>query len=101
MAYEIQFAEEVDAHLEVLTSGQKARVFDAIERQLAHEPALKTKNRKPMDPDRRTFVAPWELRIGELRVYYAVKSVPKRVIVVAIGVKVRERVLIAGKEVER
>jgi hypothetical protein len=55
MAYKIEFAEEVDAHLEALTAGQKARVFDAIE----------------------------------------------RVIVVAIGVKVRERVLIAGKEVER
>ena len=43
----------------------------------------------------------WELRIGDLRVYYEVKDDPERIVVVkAIGVKERNRVLIGGEEVE-
>ncbi len=55
-----------------------------------------------MDPDRRFYIAPWELRIGELRVYYAVSDSPKPVVAItAVGVKVRSRLRIAGKDVER
>ena len=50
---------------------------------------------------RANAVAPWELRIGDLRVYYEVKVDPERVVVVkAVGVKVRNRVLIGGEEVD-
>jgi hypothetical protein len=84
LAYEIVFADEIDEHLAALTARQKASVFDAIERQLPHEPTRQTRNRRPMDPDKRAYVAPWELRVGELRVYYAVE----------------ERVRIAGRDVE-
>jgi mRNA-degrading endonuclease RelE of RelBE toxin-antitoxin system len=46
-------------------------------------------------------VAPWELRIGDLRVYYEVNDDPERIVVVkAIGVKERNRVLIGGEKVE-
>jgi hypothetical protein len=54
-----------------------------------------------MDPDKRAYVAPWELRVGELRVYYAVEEDPMpTVVIVAVGLKVRERVRIAGRDVE-
>ena len=101
MAYEILFADETDEHLAALTAGQKAAVFEAIARQLPHEPTRKTRNRKPMDPDKRSFITPWELRAGNLRVYYAVEDQPSpTVVIVAVGVKVRERLLIGGKDVE-
>ena len=101
MAYEILFADETGEHLAALTAGQKATVFEAIARQLPHEPTRKTRNRKPMDPDKRSFIAPWELRAGNLRVYYAVEDLPSpTVVIVAVGVKVRERLLIGGKDVE-
>jgi mRNA-degrading endonuclease RelE of RelBE toxin-antitoxin system len=46
-------------------------------------------------------LAPWELRIGELRVYYEIAEDPGRVVtIVAVGVKDRNRVLIGGKEIE-
>ncbi|HEX5760299.1 MAG TPA: hypothetical protein VF121_14015 [Thermoanaerobaculia bacterium] len=46
-------------------------------------------------------LAPWELRIGELRVYYDVDEEPERVVsVLAIGVKERNRVRIAGEVIE-
>jgi len=44
-------------------------------------------------------LAPWELRIGSLRVYYDIQEEPDRVVYIrAIGIKKRNRVLI-GKEV--
>ncbi len=101
MAYQILFADGTGDHLAALTAGEKAIVFDAVARQLSHEPTRKTRNRKPMDPDKRAFIAPWELRVGNLRVYYAVEDKPSpRVVIVAVGVKIRERLLIAGKDVE-
>lgn len=73
-------------------------VFDAVDEQLAHEPTVETRNRKPMRPNP---LAPWELRIEELRVYYDVEEEPeKRVVILAVGIKDRSRVIIGGEEVE-
>lgn len=73
-------------------------VFDAVDEQLGHEPTVETRNRKPMRPNP---LAPWELRIGVLRVYYDVQEEPEKVVtVLAIGIKVRNRVFIGGVEVE-
>ncbi len=44
-------------------------------------------------------VAPWELRIGSLRVYYDVEEGPEPVVLIrAVGIKERNRVRI-GREV--
>jgi hypothetical protein len=46
-------------------------------------------------------LAPWELRIGRLRVYYDVQAKPSRVVTIrAVGIKERNRVRIGGKEIE-
>jgi hypothetical protein len=46
-------------------------------------------------------IAPWELRIGNLRVYYDIEEQPEaRAMVVAVGKKIRNRVIIGGEEVE-
>jgi mRNA-degrading endonuclease RelE of RelBE toxin-antitoxin system len=101
MAYAIRFDSGTNAHLARLTARQRATVFDAIERQLLHEPAIETRNRKRMQADRPGFVAPWELRIGDLRVYYDVdERPPGAVVVVAVGVKTRNRVRIGDREYE-
>jgi hypothetical protein len=63
-----------------------------------HEPAAETRNRKPMRPNP---FAPWELRIGDLRVYYEIVEDAEAVVtIVAIGVKERDRILIGGKEIK-
>ena len=67
MAYLILFSPEAEDHLRALTARQRSTIFDAVDEQLAHEPAVETRNRKPMRPNP---IAPWELRIGDLRVYY-------------------------------
>lgn len=67
-----------------------------MDEQLKHQPTVETRNRKPMRPNP---IAPWELRIGNLRVYYDVEEDPGSVVCIrAVGVKERNRVRI-GKEV--
>jgi mRNA-degrading endonuclease RelE of RelBE toxin-antitoxin system len=96
--YRIEYAAEAEAHLRALDAREAARILDTVPRQLSHEPNARTRNRKPM---RTNPIAPWQLRIGNLRVYFDVEDEPERVVRVrAIGVKDRNRVLIGGEEVE-
>ncbi len=98
MAYHIEYSPAAEDHLRALTARQRAIVFDVVDKQLAHQPGVETRNRKPMRPNP---MAPWELRVGDLRVYYDVVEEPDKVVtVVAVGVKDRSRVLIGGKEIE-
>jgi mRNA-degrading endonuclease RelE of RelBE toxin-antitoxin system len=97
MPFEIQFAESVKSHLEALTAAQRKAVLDAIGIQLAHEPLKETRNRKPLRPNP---IAPWELRVGALRVFYdVVEGPPALVNVLAIGFKARSQLRIGGQEV--
>lgn len=94
--YRIEYSADTGEHLRALTARQRSLVFDVVDEQLAHEPGVETRNRKPMRPNP---VAPWELRVRELRVYYDIAEVPEPLVsILAVGVKRRDRVLIGGKE---
>lgn len=96
MAYEVRFADDVKGHLQALSIPERAAALDAIERQLPHEPLVETRNRKPLRPNP---IAPWELRIGKLRVFYEVApGEPGLVRILAVGKKERSILRIAGKE---
>lgn len=98
MPYRIEYSPAAGEHLQVLTARQRTIVLDAVDEQLAYQPAVETRNRKPMRPNP---VAPWELRIGDLRVYYDIQEGPEpRVTIVAVGIKDRNRLLIGGEEVQ-
>lgn len=98
MAYQIEFAKAVKAHLEVLTAAQRSRVLDALERQLTNEPLKETRNRKPLRPNP---IAPWELRAGDLRVFYEVNDGPPAVVrILAVGIKTRQSLRIGGEEIK-
>ena len=84
--------------MRALTARQRASVFDAVDEQLVHEPAVETRNRKPMRPNP---LAPWELRSGEVRVYYDIAEEPRELVtVLAVGIKVGNRVRIGDTEIE-
>ncbi len=96
MPYQIEYSPDAEDHLKALTARQQAIVLDMVEEQLIYQPTVETRNRKPMRPNP---IAPWELRIGNLRVYYDVEEDPEPVVYIrAVGVKERNRVRI-GKEV--
>jgi mRNA-degrading endonuclease RelE of RelBE toxin-antitoxin system len=96
--YIIEYSPEAEDHLRRLNARQQRIVLDTVDRQLLNEPEVETRNRKPMRPNP---VAPWELRIGALRVYYEVKNDPPFVVtVLAIGVKERNEVRIGGERIK-
>ena len=98
MAYRIEFAKSVRHHLGGLSAGERQHVLDAIEKQLVHEPLVETRNRKPLRPNP---VAPWELRVGNLRVFYEVTADQQDVVhILAVGRKERDRLFIAGRAVK-
>jgi mRNA-degrading endonuclease RelE of RelBE toxin-antitoxin system len=92
--------------LEALTANERTLLLEAVEQQLVHEPLVETRNRKLLRPNP---IAPWELRVGELRLFYEVKGndqgqseppeVPGTVFVLAVGKKEGSVLRIAGKRV--
>jgi mRNA-degrading endonuclease RelE of RelBE toxin-antitoxin system len=95
LAYTIEYSPEAEEHLQRLAARQRKIVLDTVDRQLFSQPHVETKNRKPMRPNPG---APWELRIGSLRVYYDVEEHPQsKVVVAAVGIKERNRVRIGGE----
>jgi len=98
MPYTIEYSPAAEDHLRALTAGQRATVLDTVDEQLVIQPLVETKNRKPMRPNP---VAPWELRIDDLRVYYDAQDEPEpKVLIRAIGIKQRNVVRVGGEVVE-
>jgi mRNA-degrading endonuclease RelE of RelBE toxin-antitoxin system len=95
--YRIDYSPEALEHLRKLTSRQQATTLDAIDRQLTYHPKSETRNRKRMRPN---TVGTWELRVGEIRVYYDWMVAPEFTVWIrAIGVKVGSVVRIGGEVV--
>jgi mRNA-degrading endonuclease RelE of RelBE toxin-antitoxin system len=103
VAYRIQYMPTAIEHLRALTAREQSMVVDAVDVQLALEPNRPTRNRKPMRPG---GPAPWELRIGHLRVFYDVEPVSEAikelwdgvVSVRAVGVKRGQRMWVGTLE---
>jgi hypothetical protein len=73
-------------------------VLNALKIQLQHEPFRETRNRKRLRPNP---LAPWELRVGAVRIFYESDAeTPGLVNVLAIGVKKGNRLLIDDKEIK-
>lgn len=98
MEYKIEYSPAAHDHLRALTARQRGTVVDEVDKQLTHEPEVETRNRKPLRPNP---IATWELRVGDFRVYYILPEVPEMTVaIVAVGKKVRDRVLIGNEEID-
>lgn len=97
--FEIIYDDQVARHLVAVERKYYALIKRTIEEHLAHQPDLETRNRKPLQrPSALGEV--WELRFGSgnrFRVFYKFDLENKRVLVLAIGVKKGNR-LVVGKE---
>jgi mRNA-degrading endonuclease RelE of RelBE toxin-antitoxin system len=96
--FSIEYGPEAEQHFRELTPRDAAKVLKTVRRQLTHQPTLETRNRKRMRPNP---LAPWELRIGDLRVYFHVEERPEQVVKIrAVGIKKQgNRLFIGGEEV--
>jgi len=101
-AYRLVYAPVVREHLLVIERKYYSLIRATIEDQLRLEPTVETTNRKPLK--RPSFIGgQWELRFGpdnRFRVFYEVDEGTHEVYILAIGVKERDRLSIAGKEVD-
>jgi mRNA-degrading endonuclease RelE of RelBE toxin-antitoxin system len=96
LTYRIEYSPECEDHLCALTARDRAIVMDAVDEQLAHQPNVETRRRKLLRPNP---LAPWELRVGNLRVFSDVEDDPEPVVHVrAVGVKDQSRLRIGGEE---
>jgi hypothetical protein len=87
VAFRVVFAESVAGELLALKAAERARVLEAVARRLVHQPLV--------------AVAPWELRVGRLRVFYEIASdEPALVRILAVGKKEGGVLRIGGKEIK-
>ncbi len=95
--YAIAYAPDAEEHLKAMTARERRIVLDGVERHLALAPTAISRSRKRMRPNP---LAGWELRLGELRVYYDVSEDPLAVYVIAVGRKIRSQVVVGGEVLE-
>ena len=81
--------------VEGLPKAAQVTVVDQVDEQLTHEPMLPTRKRRLLRPNP---IAPWELRLGDIRIFYSVQEEPApSVTIAAVGIKQHNRLWI-GKE---
>lgn len=100
--YTLVYAPEVKQHLRYIERRHYALIREALQKQLLFEPDVESRNRKPLRKPA-IFEAQWELRFGpdnRFRIFYEIDRDERRVHILAIGVKDRNRLLIGGEEVE-
>ena len=100
--FELVYAPQTKRQMRAIERRPFSLIKKAIEDQLTYEPEVETRNRKPLKRPV-VFQATWEIRVGPdncFRVFYDVDIEAHAVNVLAVGVKERDRLFIAGKEVE-
>jgi mRNA-degrading endonuclease RelE of RelBE toxin-antitoxin system len=93
---------EVESHLDAIERKYHSLIRTTLEEQLPFEPEVETRNRKPLERPI-DLGATWELRFGpnnRFRVFYRVDNEQRQVRILAIAVKLKNRVFIAGEEVK-
>jgi mRNA-degrading endonuclease RelE of RelBE toxin-antitoxin system len=98
MSFDILYSPEAVDHLSFLTKSEQVRVLNEVDLQLMHEPNLPTRKRKLLRPN---SIAPWELRVRNIRVFYSIQEEPSaEVHIKAVGKKVRNALWIGGERIE-
>jgi mRNA-degrading endonuclease RelE of RelBE toxin-antitoxin system len=98
MAYKIEYSPDAVNHIAALPRADQVMVVDQVEIQLADQPTLPTRKRKLLRPNP---IAIWELRLGEIRVFYDVVEQPEQIVsIIAVGVKRHNELWIGGEKIE-
>jgi mRNA-degrading endonuclease RelE of RelBE toxin-antitoxin system len=95
MSYRVEIRDEALLDIKYLRTYEQRLILDAIARQLPWEPETETRNRKSLRPN---DLAAWEMRVGNLRIFYDATSQTESVTVKAIGWKEHGKLFIRGKE---
>jgi mRNA-degrading endonuclease RelE of RelBE toxin-antitoxin system len=96
MKFEVRFVPSADEDLDYYEVREQTVILDAIGRCLERDPDVESKRRRQLRPNP---LAPWELRIGDYRVFYEIRA-EGLVRVLAVGRKVHNELFIRGERVE-
>jgi mRNA-degrading endonuclease RelE of RelBE toxin-antitoxin system len=94
MAYGIYLRGNAAEELRGFRVFERRRIGDEINTQLSHEPTVATRNRKcllGLTPEFEHRPPVWELRIGDVRVFYDVDAEAREVNVRAIRRKAQDQ----------
>ncbi len=101
LRYAVVYAREIYDHIANIERRYHRLIKKTIEEQLTITPERQTRNRKPLEELPGPFGSTWELRFGpgnRFRVFYEVAAKNRTVWILAIGVKEKNRLLVAGEE---
>jgi mRNA-degrading endonuclease RelE of RelBE toxin-antitoxin system len=93
--FAIEFRPDAIEDLALLRKFDQQQIIHIIETQLRNQATEESRNRKRLRPNQ---LAEWELRIGDFRVFYDVDSETASVVILAIGEKRGNKLLVHGKE---
>jgi mRNA-degrading endonuclease RelE of RelBE toxin-antitoxin system len=106
MAAVIVYSPEALDHLAKLRRNEQVGILDAVDKLLSDQPTLPSRKRKYLRPN---AIAQWELRWGDLRVFYDVstdqtaadtENVEQATVTVkAVGKKVHNELWIGGAKI--
>jgi mRNA-degrading endonuclease RelE of RelBE toxin-antitoxin system len=97
MTFSVEFSRPAQEHLRQFRKRDQRIIIDAIAVQLSQQPDHPTRHRKVLEKNE---LAPWELRVGDFRVFYDVDHDAGKVIIVGIGEKSHGRLRIGSEEIE-
>lgn len=100
--FELRYAPETLSHLDTIERKYHRLIEKTLDQQLSYTPERVTRNRKLLEHPG-PFGATWELRFGPkncFRVFYEVHAGSQTVEILAIGVKLRDRLYIGREEYE-
>ena len=95
MRFKVSLVPSAERDLEQYTRRERGIILDALSAFLESDADVETRRKKRL---RDNPLAPWELRIGELRVFYEIPA-PRVVRVLAIGHKEHNDLFIRGERV--
>jgi mRNA-degrading endonuclease RelE of RelBE toxin-antitoxin system len=95
MAFHITITDEADAQLEVLSAREQRILEAAVSTRLREQPTVPTKANRLLRPNP---LAEFELRVQDLRVLYNVDRDNSEVVLLIIGRKVGNKLIVGGKE---
>ena len=96
MRFEVKLVPSAEQDLDYYKAHEQKIILDGISTFLVMDGDVETKRRKQLRPNP---IGPWELRMGDYRVFYEVREA-RVVRVLAIGHKRHNDLFIRGRRVE-
>jgi mRNA-degrading endonuclease RelE of RelBE toxin-antitoxin system len=95
MSYQVTITRESKAQLQSFAATEQRVIIDGIAARLRDQPTAPSRALKPLRPNP---FADYELRLGDFRILYRVDEENSEVIIVAVGRKVGNKLIVAGEE---